>query len=796
MKIQTNTCALGLAMALSPTFMSAAFAQTTAAPAPAQEVAAVETIVVTAERFGSGLARAAFTIGTEDIAERPLGADVTLSLVKIPGVQVATGDSRGGSFSFELYLRGLTDEQIGLTLDGIPTGDSRFNGGSPPARFIESSNVGKINVSQSSGDIGAPSRFALGGFIDFVTDNPTKTFGAKLEAGYGSFDFQRGYARIDTGELWTGFSAYFSASTQDYNIWSGENARGASRQHYEFKGVQKFDNGSRVAARVSYNDQTDNDFNIVTLPEFLANPDSDRANDAITGIPARDIDFGGALGGVREDTMAYVNVDLHLNTNTWFEINPYYQKLVGESFRYQDRARDLTGTDARAVTGYNANGGAVRPALVTLRNSNVVGGPADMRVTPRDRDRYGATSELRMEDVWRHHTIRIGAWWEGGDSSERRNFYRITDPATSIGYDRAALNYVEYERFATIETSMLYLQDSISLLDARLKLNLGLTWMDVSYDATSPLEYNARVKFSQNSGINPKVGASYKLNDSWEVFGGYAQNFSGIPEDAFLGSTAVINPNDLDAVETETLDGGVRFVQDKIAFSFQAYSVDLKNSIAIVPRDTTLPIDIGEVVRGNVATRATNIAGIQTLGIEATGFFDFGAIDLYGSYSWQDATHENPAMGSQARRNLASVAIIGGERVRDIPEHSFFGQVGWEPLTGLRIAGDLRYVGERVGGHIVRPVTFQELGVETLESFTLVSFNAKYTLDRTGPLNGLTFQLNVDNLFDEDYLASTTGATATQPEFGVSATDTTLRTLDRYFIGAPRTVTFSVRASF
>ena len=134
--------------------------------------------------------------------------------------------------------------------------------------------------------------------------------------------------------------------------------------------------------------------------------------------------------------------------------------------------------------------------------------------------------------------------------------------------------------------------------------------------------------------------------------------------------------------------------------------------------------------------------------------------------------------------------------MRDIPEHSFFGQVGWEPLTGLRIAGDLRYVGERVGGHIVRPVTFQELGVETLESFTLVSFNAKYTLDRTGPLNGLTFQLNVDNLFDEDYLASTTGATATQPEFGVSATDTTLRTLDRYFIGAPRTVTFSVRASF
>jgi outer membrane receptor for ferrienterochelin and colicin len=358
MKKRKVLSVIGWAAAMSPALLSSALAQT--APTPSTETEDSDTIVVTAERFGSGLTRAAFTVGAEDIDERPLGSEITQSLVKIPGVQVATGDSRGGSFSFEIYLRGLTDEQIGLTLDGIPTGDSRFNGGSPPMRFIESSNIGRINVSQSSGDIGAPSRFALGGFIDFVTDNPQQDFGATLEAGYGSFGFQRGFARIDTGELWPGFSAYLTASTQDYDIWAGENARSASRQHYEFKGVQAFDNGSRIAARVSYNDQQDNDFNIVTLPEFVANPNIDRANDAITGIPARDIDFGGALGGSREDLLAYVNVDLRLNENTWFEINPYYQTLDGESFRYQDRARSLAGGNTRAVTGYNAKGGAIR----------------------------------------------------------------------------------------------------------------------------------------------------------------------------------------------------------------------------------------------------------------------------------------------------------------------------------------------------------------------------------------------------------------------------------------------------
>jgi outer membrane receptor protein involved in Fe transport len=448
------------------------------------------------------------------------------------------------------------------------------------------------------------------------------------------------------------------------------------------------------------------------------------------------------------------------------------------------------------LTGYNANGGAIRPTLTTLRNSNVLGGPADMRVTPRDRDRYGVTSEFRIEDVWSNHTLRLGAWWEGGDSSERRNFYRITDSATSIAYSRAALNYVEYERFATIETTMLYAQDAISLLDDKLKLNLGVTWMNVSYDATSPLEYNARVAFSQDSSLNPKIGAAYRLNDGWELFGGYAQNFSGIPEDAFLGSTAVISPNDLDPIKTETFDAGLRLVRDDMAFSIQGYAVDLKNSIAIVPRDPTATLDPDEIVRGNVATRAANIEGIRTRGVELTGYKDFGAVDVYGAYSWQDAQHETPAAGSQARRNLASVAVIGGARVRDIPEHSFFGQLSWEPLRGLKLTGNVRHVGERVGGHIVLPTTFQEIGVEKLDAYTLFGLTAQYTLDQAGPLNGLTFQLNVDNVLDEDYVSAVTGATAAQPEFGASVANPTGRTLDRCFIGAPRTLTFSVRAKF
>ena len=279
---------------------------------------------------------------------------------------------------------------------------------------------------------------------------------------------------------------------------------------------------------------------------------------------------------------------------------------------------------------------------------------------------------------------------------------------------------------------------------------MGLFGIGKDVNSTVTLEYKANVKFSQHSDINPKVGATYQLTNAWELFGGYAKNFAGIPEDAFLGSTAVINPKDLTPVSTENVDLGLRYVKPNMAFSIQAYDVDLKNNVGIVPRDPTATLDPQEVVRGNVATKAVNIAGIKTKGVELTGYYDFGVVDLYGSYSHQDAKHDNPAVGSAARAALAAVAVIGGAGVRDIPKDSVYGQVGWKPLAGLKIDANARYVGKRVGGHIVAPTTFQELGVEMLDAYTLVGLTATYDLKRAG-VPDLRFQFNVDNLFDKLY---------------------------------------------
>jgi iron complex outermembrane receptor protein len=202
-----------------------------------------------------------------------------------------------------------------------------------------------------------------------------------------------------------------------------------------------------------------------------------------------------------------------------------------------------------------------------------------------------------------------------------------------------------------------------------------------------------------------------------------------------------------------------------------------------------------------VATKAVNIAGVKTKGVELTGYYDFGVVDLYGSYSRQDAKHDDPAVGSAARKALASVAIIGGAGVRDIPKNSVLRP---SRLEAVRRAEDRRECPlcrrprrrpHRRAGHL------PGMGVEMIDGYALVGLTATYDLKRADNSKGwsvpdLRFQFNVDNLFDKEYIGAVSGSTATQPEFGYTIATPNARTLDRYFVGAPRTYTLSVRARF
>ena len=461
----------------------------------------IEEIVVLglAERYGSGLARAEFALGAEDIELRPAGAEITQALAKIPGVQVSTGDARGGSFSLELYLRGLNDNQIGLSVDGIPAGDARFNGGSPPNRYLDGPNVGTVRVSQSSGQIGSPSRSALGGFIDFRTMDPTDAFGGEFQMGTGSFDFKRLYMKVNTGELADGLTSYWSFSDQSNDIFAGPKSRDKNRQHFDGKIVKNFDSGTSIRYRISYNELDDNDFGIVSLGDYRNNPASDTVNDVFAGDPGVDggfTGFGGALGGLREDLLTYLNADFVLSDTVGLSINPYYHDLQGESYAYQTESSTTESGDPRDQS-------AVVESEFDAAGNRV----ADMRVTPRNRSRRGVTAELTFDDIGAYHDIRAGLWLETDDTNEDRNFYRVDDVRTGIEYSLNSLGYIEYERSLTTDTLYYYIQDTIGLMDGHLTLDVGATVHDIDYSWRSPIEFTGENSVNASTdGVDLKLG--------------------------------------------------------------------------------------------------------------------------------------------------------------------------------------------------------------------------------------------------------------------------------------------------
>ena len=426
-----------------------------------------------------------------------------------------------------------------------------------------------------------------------------------------------------------------------------------------------------------------------------------------------------------------------------------------------------------------------------------------MRVTPRNRSRRGVTAELTIEDLWEVHDFRAGVWFENDETNEDRNFYRVTDVRTGIEYSANSLGYIEYERSLTTETLYYYVQDTISLADDRLTLDVGATVHDIDYNWRSPIEFSGQNSINASTnGIDFKIGGVFRFNDRIEGFAGFSQNFGGIFEDAFLGSSDAIDPRTVRPETSENIDLGMRYVAESYAFSMQWYRIKFRNRLTTVPSRVD-PNDIADVINGNSSTQVVNQGGVNSQGFEVTGSLSLGAFNAYASLSTQEAewAADDPSQG-----------IIAGNSVQDIPETSFFASLEWSPNERFLASLSAQYAGDRLGANLFVPgfcnrfFCFDAQGdgvnggdfldTEEIDGYWLLGLSAAYDLPAIGGINSFRIQLNIDNLLDKAFIGSVTGATSSLPEFGVIGGLTAASALDRYFIGYPRTVTLGVTLTF
>ncbi|MEM7061907.1 MAG: TonB-dependent receptor [Cyanobacteria bacterium P01_B01_bin.77] len=273
---------------------------------------------------------------------------------------------------------------------------------------------------------------------------------------------------------------------------------------------------------------------------------------------------------------------------------------------------------------------------------------------------------------------------------------------------------------STADRLGIYLQDQIYLTDNLIVL-AGLRYDTVSQETTSTTStaFGDTVdKTEQNDdAITPRIGVVYRPTDTISLYGSYAQSFKP-------NGSVDINGSPL---EPETGDGfevGVKadLIPNRLAATLAYFNITRQNVATADPNDPFL--------QASVATGEQRSRGVE---LDVTGEILPGW-NIVASYAYTDA--------EISEDNTFDV----GDRLPNIPEHSanlwstYRIQSG--DLEGLGFGIGLNYVGEREG--------FFGRNLSA-DDYFLTSAAAFYQRDNW------QFQVNVDNLFDMDYIESVSG---------------------------------------
>ena len=267
--------------------------------------------------------------------------------------------------------------------------------------------------------------------------------------------------------------------------------------------------------------------------------------------------------------------------------------------------------------------------------------------------------------------------------------------------------------------------------------------------------------------VLPNVGANYRLGDHGQIFGSFAESTSLPRTDnlytVFRLADGSIGNSTVQPETSKTFEGGYRYQSGVVIFSASGWATKFKNRI-VSSYDQDLGINIDR-----------NVGEVSQWGFDAgLGFSPDETLNAYFSFSYNDSeVKDNIATGNN------TFALTKGKELVETPHVTFSNRLEWEPVEGLTLGAQTKYVGERW----VTDVNDLKVG-----SYVTTDLDVKYSLKKFGYENSF-IQANVINVFDKNYygnLGTQTSATPGAPGYGRAFAN----------IGAPRTFTVTLRAGF
>lgn len=318
------------------------------------------------------------------------------------------------------------------------------------------------------------------------------------------------------------------------------------------------------------------------------------------------------------------------------------------------------------------------------------------------------------------HTLLLGVDYQRTRNDIDGNFGSAA-PLSALnpqyGNDAYALNF-PYQYLNKQEQTGLYAQDQMEW--DHWVMTLGGRY---DYAMTSALNRNGNTEIKgHDQAFTWRGGLNYVFDNGVAPYFSYSESF--IPT---TGTTASGQP--FDPSRAKQYEAGVKYVpKDR--------PIVITGAVYQLTKTKNLTADPGNVLFSNQGGE------IRSRGVELEAKAAVNAnVNVTAAYTYTDAeyTHDTLLQGKtpvQVPKNMASLWT----------DYTF----NETSLSGLTVGAGVRYVGESKGLYSSGDKANQNFNVA---SYTTVDALVKYDLGRFG-LPGSSLAVNVNNLFDRDYVAS------------------------------------------
>ncbi|MDB5907868.1 MAG: TonB-dependent receptor [Massilia sp.] len=798
-KLRLSLIALACQLACLSLSANAQTAQEAAASAPKAEV------VITGKKLGMGLMvtedapRTRSTITAEELEkQRPTG-NAYQALEMMPSVNSYNYDSTG-LFGGGMTMRGFNSDQIGATINGAPVNDSG-NFAVFPQEYVDQENTCTEYVTQGSADIDAPQVGASGGNFGIVTCNPEDKQRVRVMQTIGQLNMHKTYLRYDTGLLLDGRAkAFISVSNAQTDKWKGPGM--GKRDHVDVGVNYDWDRFNYVHATVLVNRSQNNNYLSMTLsdlnskgynydfsPVFTGKlpPVNGTAQNEVISTPA----YYNLAVNPFLNTVASATAKFRLTDNLDLKILPYYwygfgtggtvEQKVTENKLYNSATGKLNG-----ATDINGDGD-------TLDTIIVDNGSITRTARP------GVTTSLTY--TIGDHQILGGFWLE-------RARHEQTSPAVPVDANGlpSGLDYYQqtnqilrpdgrpyqFRDALTISSvRQVFAQDTIAMFGDKGQLDIGVrapsitrsftNYPNEGFNAASLVYYKMERTWSD---VLPSVGFRYRITPDDQLYTSVTKNMKAPPNFILFPSNSNVTlvngvPTLTSGVEKEIswdTEIGYRHQTKDLIASISAYNVDFRNRQATATDPATL------------LSVLTNVGKVRMRGIEAElGNTPINGWSIYSS------------LGYIQSETLSDLQVTSTDASKSLMFLPTTGKV--YPLTPkLKANLSVEYQNGSAWARLKARATSKQqatlMNDEVVPGYTILDFDAGYTLPNFGMVKRPKLTLNVGNLLSRQARNPSSTGNLNAQGYTDSAGHVYAAKLPTYYLIAPRFASLTLSVDF